>query len=92
MMREVAFGSESSTGQPADLEICIRQVVNAAGRTRESPGIDIKTGALAKKLYLVDHPTYVFPKKTIWAGGQERQASSWRDRQRSYIESALASQ
>jgi len=90
MIREVAFGSGSSTDQP-DPEICIRQIVNAAGRSRESPGIDIKTGALAKKLYLADFPTYVFPKKTIWAGGQECQANSWRHSQRSYIERALAS-
>ena len=90
MTREVAFGSGSSTDQP-DPEICIRQIVNAAGRARESPGIDIKTGALAKKLYLADFPTYVFPKKTIWAGGQECQANSWKNSQRSYVERALAS-
>ena len=90
MIREVCFGSSVSS-RPADPEICIRQVVNDAGRARESPGIDIKSGKLAKKLYLEDHPTCVFPKKTIWAGGQEVQANSWTVNQRAYIERALAS-
>ena len=91
MNRQVAFGTASSSEQPVDKEICIREVVNAGGRSRESPGIDIKLGALAKKLYLADHPSYVFPKKTIWAGGQECQANSWKTSQISYIQRALAS-
>ena len=91
MIRAIAFGSASSSEQPIDKEICIREVVNAAGRARESPGIDIKTGALAKKLYLADHPTYVVPKKTIWAGGQECRANSWKHSQKGYIDRALAS-
>ena len=91
MIRAIAFGSASSSEQPTDKEICIREVVNAAGRARESPGIDIRTGALAKKLYLADHPTFVFPKKTIWAGGQECQANSWKRSQKGYIDRALAS-
>ena len=89
MIRSVAFGSTAaSTEAPA--EICIRAVVNAAGRARESPQPDIKLGKLAKKLYLADHPDYVFPKKTIWANGQTIQANSWVESQRGYIERALA--
>ena len=93
MIREVAFGSSSAStdSQPADNEICIREVVNAAGRARESPGIDMKIGKMAKKLLLLDDPSYVFPKKRIFAGGQAIDANVWKQSQRGYIERALAS-
>ena len=91
MIREVAFCSSSTDSQPADNEICIREVVNAAGRARESPGIDMKIGKMAKKLLLLDDPSYVFPKKRIFAGGQAIDANVWKQSQRGYIERALAS-
>ena len=92
MIREVAYGSSSASteSQSADREICIREVVNAAGRARESPGIDMKIGKLAKKLLLLDDPSYVFPKKRIFAGGQAVDANVWKQSQRGYIDAALA--
>ena len=92
MIREVAYGSSSASteSQSADREICIREVVNAAGRARESPGIDMKVGKLAKKLLLLDDPSYVFPRKRIFAGGQAVDANVWRQSQCRYIDAALA--
>ena len=92
MVRTVAFGSSSSsTGPPVDKEICIREVINAAGRARES-GLDCKVGKLAKKLYLAEHPDFVFPKKSIYANGQLlNNVNMWTYSQKSYIERALAS-
>ena len=89
MIRTVAFGS-SSTDLPADKEVCVREVINAAGRTREA-GLDCKVGKLAKKLYITDHPTFKFPKKSIYANGQLIEANMWLESQRPYIERALAS-
>ena len=92
MIRTVAFGATgASTDQPQDKEICIREIINAAGRARESPGIDQKVGKLAKKMYLAEHPEYVFPKKNIYCQGQLISANMWLDSQRVYIERALAS-
>ena len=87
MIREIAFGSESST---PDREVCVRQFVNDAGRSRESPGLDMKVGKLAKKLLLVDDPNYTFPRKQIYANGQLVEANMWLESQRGYIERALA--
>ena len=91
MVRTVAFGAASSTDAPADKEICIREVVNNAGRSRESPALDMKVGKLAKKLLLTENPEYSFSKKTIWANGQVVSANVWLSSQRPYIERALAS-
>ena len=91
MVRTVAFGAGASTDQPQDKEICIRELVNAAGRARESPGIDQKVGKLAKKMYLAEHPEYVFPKKNIYCQGQLISANMWLASQKAYIERALAS-
>ena len=93
MIRTVAFGgSSSSTDHPEeDKEICIRQIVNEAGRAKESPGLDCKVGKLAKRLYLADHPEYVFPKKNIYCQGQLISANMWTESQKSFIEKALAS-
>ena len=75
MIRSVGFGSTSSTDlPPVDKEICIREVINAAGRAREA-GLDCKVGKLAKKLYLAEHPGFVFPKNSIYANGQLIEAS-----------------
>jgi len=91
MVRTVAFGPASSTDlPPTDKEVCVREVILAAGRAREA-GLDCKVGKLAKKLYLVDQPTFKFPKKQIYANGQLIEANMWRESQRGYIERALAS-
>jgi hypothetical protein len=90
MVRTVAFGGASSTALPVDKEVCVREVINEAGRTREA-GLDCKTGKLAKKLFLADHPGFVFPKKQIYANGQLIEANMWLHSQRPYIERALAS-
>ena len=90
MIRSVAFGSSASSTEPADKEVCVRQVINEAGRAREV-GLDCKVGKLAKKLLLVDDPTFVFPKKSIYANGQLIEANMWLNSQRPYIERALAS-
>jgi hypothetical protein len=90
MVRSVAFGSASSTDHPADKEVCVREVILEAGRTREV-GLDCKVGKLAKKLYLAEHPGFTFPKKNIYANGQLIEANMWLASQRPYIERALAS-
>ena len=90
MIRSVAFGSSSSSTDPVDREVCIREVINAAGRARESPALDCRVGKLANKLYMSEFPEYVFPKKTIWCNGQSIEANSWLSSQRPYIEQALA--
>ena len=90
MVRSVAFGSASSTDHPADKEVCVREVILEAGRTREV-GLDCKVGKLAKKLYLAEHPGFTFPKKNIYANGQLIEANMWLASQRPYIDRALAS-
>ena len=93
MVRTVAFGSSASSSAdspPADKEVCVREVINEAGRAREA-GLDCKVGKLAKKLYLADHPGFAFPKKSIYANGQLIEANMWLSSQRGYIERALAS-
>ena len=87
MIRTVAFGSSST--EPVDNEICIREVINAAGRARE-PALDCKVGKLAKRLLLADEPGFVFPKKSIYANGQLIEANMWLQSQRSYILRALS--
>ena len=90
MIRTVAFGaSSSSTEQAEDPEVCIRQIVNQAGRAKESPSIDIKVGRIAKKFLLDEHPSYIFPKK-IYCNGQMVSANCWLASQRQYLERALA--
>ena len=90
MVRTVAFGSAFATRPEEDKEICIREVINAAGRAREV-GLDCKVGKLAKKLLLADEPGFVFPKKQIYANGQLIEANMWVHSQRPYVERALAS-
>ena len=88
MIRTVAIGP--STDQPEDNEICIREVINAAGRAKEV-GLDCKVGKAAKKLLLASEPGYVFKRKSIYCNGQAVEANMWLESQRSYIERALAS-
>ena len=87
MINQITF--EQPHAANGDNEICIRQFLQ--GRGVRSAGIDSKLGAAAKKLYLADHPDYVFPKKEIYANGQMVSANIWYEPQRPYLESALAS-
>ena len=92
MVRSIAWSSPgSSTETPTEKEVCIRQIVNEAGRSEESSGIDIKVGCVAKQLYVADFPEYVFKKKQIYANGQVISANCWLESQRQYLERALAS-
>ena len=50
----------------------------------------MKVGKLAKKLMLTENPDFVFPKKTIYANGQQVSANVWLESQRGYIDAALA--
>ena len=89
MIRTVAFGSTSSIDAQNDKEICIREVINAAGRAKEV-GLDCKVGKAAKQLLLTSEPGYVFKCKSIYCNGQAIEANMWLESQRSYIERALA--
>ena len=89
MVRTITFGTFSSTYAPSK-KICIREVVNADGTAKDSPGIDIKVGELAKQLFMAAHPACVFPKKQIYCNGQPIHANMWLENQRVYIERALA--
>ena len=89
MIREITFGSAAPTDQQ-DKEICIREIINAAGRGREV-GLDCKLGKAAKKLLLADNPQYMFPRKNMFANGQSVEANMWLASQKVYIERALAS-
>ena len=64
-------------------------MINAAGRVREA-GLDCRVGKLAKKLYLAEHPGFVFPKKSIYANGQLIECNMWHSSQRGAIELALS--
>ena len=73
----------ASSADPVDKEVCVREVINEAGRARET-GLDCTVGKLANKLYTADHPGFVFPKKSVYANGQVIETGR-------YIERALAS-
>ena len=64
MIREIQFGSAAPNDQQ-DKEICIREIINAAGRGREV-GLDCKLGKAAKKLLLADKPQYAFRVKIFF--------------------------
>ena len=89
MVRTIAFGGSVSSA-PEDREVCVRQVINEAGRSRESPALDMKVGKLAKKLVLAVNPDFCFPKKQIYANGQLIDCNMWLQSQRQYIDDALA--
>ena len=79
MVRTVAFGTSSSSTTPEipeDKEICIREVVNAAGRAKEV-GLDCKVGKLAKKLLLTDQPEFVFNRKNIYCNKKSMDMKNW---------------
>ena len=79
MVRTIAWSASSSSNDPApaDKEICVRELINAAGRQKESPGIDMKVGKMTKEMLLADKPDFVFPKKQIYANGQLIMANMW---------------
>ena len=70
----------------SDRDICLQQFCVQHGK----PNQHIKLGQRAKKLYLNDHPDYVFSKKDIFTQGQIVKANRWTESQRSYLERAIA--
>ena len=60
MVSSIAWSASSSSSNDlalADKEICVRELINAAGRQKESLGIDMKVGKMAKKMLLADNLT-----------------------------------
>ena len=68
-----------------DKDVCLQQFCAERGK----PGGHISLGKKAKRLYLDDHPGYVFPKKDIYANGQLIQANRWVASMLPYLERAL---
>ena len=86
-LNQITFGAQDSGDNPAEQEICIREVLSKSGI--RDPKMDSKVGREAKRLYLIDHPNYVFPKKNIYVNGQMLPANVWYLSQRSYVEQAV---
>ena len=86
MIRTAAF--DLAIADEVDPEICIRSMVSATGI--RGPGLDMKVGKLAKKLYMDAYPDYVFPKKSIFANGQQVQANVWKASQKQFVQTAIA--
>jgi hypothetical protein len=78
---------ESGSGSilSTDRDICLQQFCLQHGK----PNKQIKLGQAAKKLYLEDHPDYVFDKRDIFANGHLVKANRWTESQRSYLERAI---
>ena len=68
-----------------DKDVCLQQFCAERGK----PGRHISLGTKAKRLYLDEHPGYVFPKKDIYANGQLIQANRWVASMLPYLERAL---
>ena len=68
-----------------DKDICLQQFCAERGK----PGGHITLGMKAKRLYLDDHPGYVFPKKDVFANGQIIQANRWVESMLPWLERAL---
>ncbi len=68
-----------------DKDVCLQQFCAERGR----PGGHISLGKKAKRLYLDDHPGYVFMKKDVYANGQIIQANRWVESMLPYLERAL---
>ena len=68
-----------------DKDVCLQQFCAERGK----PGGHISLGKKAKRLYLDDHPGYVFPKKDVYANGQIIQANRWVESMMPYLERAL---
>ena len=68
-----------------DKDVCLQQFCAERGR----PGGHISLGKKAKRLYLDDHPGYVFLKKGVYANGQIIQANRWVESMLPYLERAL---
>ena len=86
-LNQITFGAQDSGGNSAEQEICIRNVLSKTGI--RDPRMDSKVGREAKRLYLIDHPDYVFPKKNIYVNGQMLPANIWYAHQHSYVERAV---
>ena len=86
-LNQITFGAQDSGDKPAEQEICIREVLSKSGI--RDPKMDSKVGREAKRLYLIDHPNYVSPKKNIYVNGQMLPANVWYLSQRSYVEQAV---
>ena len=68
-----------------DRDVCLQQFCAERGK----PGRHISLGTKAKRLYLDEHPGYVFTKKDIYANGQLIQANRWVASMLPYLERAL---
>ena len=68
-----------------DKDVCLQQFCAERGK----PGRHISLGTKAKRLYLDEHPGYVFTKKDIYANGQLIQANRWVASMLPYLERAL---
>ena len=79
--------ARSANGQLAveDKDVCLQQFCAERGK----PGGHISLGKKAKRLYLDEHPGYVFPKKDVYANGQLIQANRWVASMLPYLERAL---
>ena len=72
---------------PNNKEICIRTFLNYRGIRNNA--MDSKLGREAKRLYLLDNPDFVFPKKDICCNGQMVQTNIWKESQTDYLQQTL---
>ena len=73
MITTAAFTTQGQLMSDEDKDICLQQFCAERGKA----GGHISLGKKAKKLYLDDHPGYIFPKKDVYANGQIIQANRW---------------
>lgn len=81
-----AFTTEGGGVTSSDRDVCLMQFCAQNGKA----GKHISLGHRAKKLYLADHPDYVFEKKDVFTQGQLVKANRWVESQRPYLERAIA--
>ena len=84
MISQATFGTE----EQREDEICLRKFV--LDHNRRQSGLDASVGKVGKRLYLQDHPDYIFPKKKVNVNGQLVDCNIWYESQREYLERALA--
>ena len=72
----ITFGTLALENAKPDKEICIRGCLSERGI--RNTVMDSKIGREAKRLYVLDNPGFVFPKKDIYANGQIVQANIWK--------------
>ena len=83
-INSITFGNAL---EDTNTEICIRAFLSDRGI--RNAAMDSKLGREAKRLYLLDYPSYTFPKHAIYANGQMLQANLWTESQKPYLERAL---